>query len=115
MKVAIVGAGIGGLTLGLALRHFGHRFSIHEQSPALREVGAGITLWPNATRLLFALGLRDALGAVAVEPVAQKLMHCETGQVLQTFPRAQATRDAYRAPLYQLHRRDLHDILLSAV
>ena len=88
------GAGIGGLTLGLALRHFGHRFSIHEQSPALREVGAGITLWPNATRLLFALGLRGALGAVAVEPVAQKLMHCETGQVLQTFPRAQATREA---------------------
>jgi salicylate hydroxylase len=115
VKVAIVGAGIGGLTLGLALRHFGHTFSIHEQSPALREVGAGITLWPNATRLLFALGLQDALDAVAVEPVAQKLMHCETGEVLQTFPRAQATREAYGAPLYQLHRRDLHDILLSAV
>ena len=115
MRVAIVGAGIGGLTLGLALRHFGHTFSIHEQSPALREVGAGITLWPNATRLLFALGLRDALDAVAVEPVAQKLMHCETGDVLQTYPRAQATRAAYGAPLYQLHRRDLHDILLCAV
>ena len=115
MRVAIVGAGIGGLTLGLALRQFGHSFSIHEQSPALREVGAGLTLWPNATRLLFALGLQQPLGTIATEPVAQKLMHCETGEVLQTFPRAQATRDAYGAPLYQLHRRDLHDILVAAV
>lgn len=115
MKVAIVGAGIGGLTLGLALHEFGHAFTIHEQSPAPREVGAGITLWPNATRLLFALGLRDAIDASAVEPVAQKLMHYASGEVLRSFPRGSATRDAYGAPLLQLHRRDLHDILVAAI
>jgi len=115
MRIAIIGAGIGGLTLALALRRYGFAAEIYEQSSELREVGAGITLWPNANKVLFALGLEDALTAAAVEPLSQKIFHFQTGEVLQVFPRGEATRAAYGAPLYQLHRRDLHDILISAV
>lgn len=115
LRIAIIGAGIGGLTLALSLRKYGFSATVYEQAAELREVGAGITLWPNANKVLFALGLEEKLTAVAVEPIAQKLFHFQTREVLRVFPRGEATRAAYGTPLYQLHRRDLHDILIAAV
>jgi salicylate hydroxylase len=115
MRIAIIGGGIGGLTLALALNKYGYSAKLYEQSSALREVGAGITLWPNANKVLFALGLEEKLTAAAVEPESQKLFHFQTRKVLQVFPRGPTTRAAYGAPLYQLHRRDLHDTLIAAV
>jgi salicylate hydroxylase len=115
MRVVIIGAGIGGLTLALALRTFGHSATIYEQASALGEVGAGITLWPNANKVMFALGLKDKLDAMAVEPPAQKIFHFATDEVIKVYERGQKLRDDYGTPLYQLHRRDLHDMLVAAV
>jgi salicylate hydroxylase len=57
MEAAVIGAGIGGLTAALALARAGLAVRVYEQAPALREVGAGIQLAPNATRILHRLGV----------------------------------------------------------
>ena len=66
MHILVVGAGIGGLTAALALRRAGFDVHVYEQSSALREVGAGIAVSPNAVRVLHRLGLADALQAAGV-------------------------------------------------
>ena len=65
MRALVVGAGIGGLAAALTLRRAGLEVAVREQAPALREVGAGIQLAPNATRILERLGLRPALQVVS--------------------------------------------------
>lgn len=115
LEIAISGAGIGGLTLALALQRRGFRPHIYERAAKLGEVGAGLTLWPNATRALFHLGLQDALEAVGEEPVRQVIRHGDTAEPLQTFERRGVMRQQYGAPLLQLHRADLHAILVDAV
>src|SRR5205814_793523 len=66
VRIAIVGTGIGGLTLAAALARQGVRARIFERSAGPAEPGAGIQLAPNATRLLHRLGLGGALAAVAL-------------------------------------------------
>ncbi|MEM0963646.1 MAG: FAD-dependent oxidoreductase, partial [Bacteroidota bacterium] len=61
MTVAIIGGGIAGLAAAVALRQRGIEATVYEQAPALRELGAGIALWPNATRALRSLGVLDAV------------------------------------------------------
>ncbi|MGB3544424.1 FAD-dependent oxidoreductase, partial [Rubrivirga sp.] len=56
-RVAIVGGGISGLATALALHRRGHEVAVLERAPSLREVGAGIALWTNATRALRSLGV----------------------------------------------------------
>jgi 2-polyprenyl-6-methoxyphenol hydroxylase-like FAD-dependent oxidoreductase len=67
VRIAIVGGGIGGLTVALALREFGFDAEIYEQAPALLDVGAAIALWPNALRVLDRLGLTDVINEHAGE------------------------------------------------
>src|SRR5215469_4902886 len=67
-KVVVVGAGIGGLTAALALLKRGIDVEVYEQSDQLKEVGAGIQISSNGTRVLFALGLETALAKVQVRP-----------------------------------------------
>jgi salicylate hydroxylase len=70
-KVLIAGGGIGGITLALALRRRGVDCLLFEQAPAFSQVGAGIQLSSNATRVLRMLGLDDALARVSVYPEAR--------------------------------------------
>jgi len=67
MKIAIIGGGIGGLTAALALLRQGFEVTVFEQAPELREVGAGVQVSANGTRILFALGLQQAIMSVACE------------------------------------------------
>ena len=66
--MVVVGAGIGGLAAALALLKRGIDVEVYEQSSELKEVGAGIQISSNGTRVLFALGLEAALGKVQVRP-----------------------------------------------
>jgi 2-polyprenyl-6-methoxyphenol hydroxylase-like FAD-dependent oxidoreductase len=63
VRIAIVGGGIGGLTVALALKKFGFEAEVYEQAPALLDVGAAIALWPNATRVLEQLDLGETIFA----------------------------------------------------
>lgn len=112
-QIAIIGAGIGGLTAGIALRKAGLDVCIYEAAPQFGEVGAGISMSPNAVHGLRSLGLGDFLEEHANEPVEQRLYHGETGELLQPIDR-RATREKYGAPYLQLHRADLLNALIAA-
>jgi salicylate hydroxylase len=110
LKVAVVGAGIAGLTTAAALARAGIPCQVHEQTAELGEVGAGIQLAPNATRLLRRLG-SIRLAERAVMPSAIEMRRWDDGGVLGTTLLGQACLDRYGAPYYTFHRADLHSCL----
>lgn len=114
LSVVVVGAGIGGLTVALALRMRGHRVVVLEQANELGEVGAGLQLHPNATRVLLSLGLRDALAKVAVVPDRAVQRRWDNGEILSDLTLGKLIEEKYGAPYWHLHRADLHDALLDA-
>ncbi|SCL41853.1 salicylate hydroxylase [Micromonospora pallida] len=115
IRVAVVGAGIAGLALAAALRRAGIDCHVYEQAERLTEVGAGVQVAPNATRLLHQLGLREQLRAVAVAPQAIEMRRWDDGRILQRTPLGSLCRQRFGAPYYALHRADLHAGLLSLV
>ncbi|MFZ9652057.1 MAG: FAD-dependent monooxygenase [Steroidobacteraceae bacterium] len=113
--IAIVGAGICGLTAALALARLGfRRIAVYERSPALGEVGAGLTLSPNATRALIGLGLGETLERAADEPHTGLTRHWRDARVLTRSERGAAIRAKYGAPYLQIHRADLLEMLAQA-
>jgi salicylate hydroxylase len=115
MRASIIGAGIGGLTAALTLRRAGLEVSIYEQAPELREVGAGIQLAPNATRILERLGLRDGLARIGVRPETIEHRRWQDGRVLLRQPLGVACEREFGAPYYHVYRPDLLDLLAAAV
>ena len=109
-EIAIVGAGIGGLALALGLARAGKRLRVYEQAPQLREIGAGISLSPNAVKGLRYLGVGERLEALADEPPTQVTRHYANGKVLVNFRRHHTSQEL-GAPYFQAHRADLHDLL----
>jgi salicylate hydroxylase len=114
LRIGIVGAGIGGLTAALALQRAGFRPRIFEQAPVISIVGAGISITPNAAKGLEWLGLTEDLRLASEEPPRQIVRHWQTGEVLVDIDRGPC-RATYGAAYYQLHRADLHRLLLTAV
>ncbi len=115
LHVILVGAGIGGLAAALALGDQGVEVTLLEQAAAIQTVGAGIQLSPNATRLLFRLGLEAPLRAVACAPEAVEVRDHRTG-ALNLRTRLGPFGDArWGAPYLQVHRADLQRLLLEAV
>jgi salicylate hydroxylase len=115
VHVIVVGAGLGGLAISLALARAGVSTTVLEQAAAFGEVGAGIQLSPNAAGALFSLGLEDAVRSVAFEPRAAEVRDHETGRLLLSNPLGAAAEQRWRAPYLQVHRADLHQVLLRAV
>lgn len=115
LHVLIAGAGIGGLTTALALQRAGIRVSVYEQATALGEVGAGLTLASNATRILQHLGLGAVLDDLAVIPERGAVKHFRTGRVLVDIPRGATQIERFGSPYCQIHRNDLHQALVAAV
>ena len=114
-RVLIVGGGIGGLTAALALTRAGYRVAVYEQAPEFSEIGAGIMLTPNATRVLRHLGLEAALDRAALRPPASVYRRFDDASVIGDAPLAEAMESAYGAPYFHIHRSDLLDVLLAAV
>jgi salicylate hydroxylase len=114
-KVVIVGGGIGGLAAALALLKRGIDVDVYEQAGELREVGAGIQISSNGTRVLYALGLEEALKRVQVLPSKRVIRHFATGETWNWFDLGAVTRERYGTPHVMLHRGDLHGLLVDAV
>jgi len=112
--VVIAGGGLGGLTSALALRRRGLRTVVLEQAPQLGEVGAGIQTAPNASRILFGLGLRTQLESIKTEPTDQVRRRWQDGSIIAQLPLADRVKQRYGAPYWHYHRADLHRVLLDA-
>jgi 2-polyprenyl-6-methoxyphenol hydroxylase-like FAD-dependent oxidoreductase len=113
-NVIIAGAGIGGLTAALMLARSGFRATLIERTARLEETGAGIQLPPNATRILFALGLEQRLRREVVAPSAVAVKTA-TGGRLAVAPLGAEAERRYGAPYWCIHRGDLQAALLEAV
>jgi salicylate hydroxylase len=113
VKVLIAGAGIGGLTAGCCLMSKGFEVEIYEQAPVLSEIGAGIQISANAMHVLRYLGLGEAVTRAGVSPRAYVFRLHDTGEVIQTFPLSAEHERQHGAPYVQLHRADLHNLLLA--
>lgn len=109
----VVGAGIGGLTAAISLDQHGWDVTILEQAPALAEVGAGIQISPNGTKILERLGLLSALEQVAFEAPAIELRMGTSGRRVFHMPMAAAARHRWGGPHLNVHRADLVDVLQS--
>lgn len=113
-RVLLVGAGIGGLAAALGLLRGGQRVELIEQAAQLTEVGAGLSITPNAGKALISLGLGDALARIGHQPPAGAILHYASGETLLPLPQDRS-RERYGVPLYHVHRADLHAVLLDAV
>ena len=114
-KVLIAGAGLGGLAAAACLLKRGFEVHIFEQAPKLAELGAGIQQSANSVKVLYELGLREALDRVGVKPREYEFRRFDNGELLHKIPFADAHERNHGAPYYHLHRADLHLMLLDKV
>ena len=112
-SVVIVGGGIGGLTSALALADVGIESIVLERHESATDVGAGIQLSPNATRVLFQLGLQEALTALSESPSSMAWLDGETDKLLAQFPVSTYVNEKFDTPYLQVYRPDLIRILES--
>lgn len=113
--VIVAGAGIAGLTAALALAKHGFRVICLEKAERLSEVGAGLQLSPNATRILIDLGVEDALRRRAVVPDDIQIFSGRSGRQIVRIPLGENAAFRYGAPYWVVHRGELQSALLEAV
>ncbi|QRM31134.1 FAD-dependent oxidoreductase [Microvirga sp. VF16] len=115
LSIAVIGAGIGGLTAALALARQGHAITLIERRTGFSEVGAGLQLSPNASRILIKLGLGPALRRAASEPQRVVVRAIRTGKTIGQVALGSFMHERFEAPYWVVHRADLQTILLDAV
>ncbi len=113
--ILVAGGGIGGLAAALALARQGAAVQLIEQAERLSEVGAGIQIGPNVTRILHEWGLASGLRRVASFPHELVARDARTGRELGCLPLGARAERLYGAPYACIHRADLHQLLLDAV
>src|SRR6516162_2583791 len=114
LRIAVVGGGIGGLTAAVALRQAGFEVDVYEQAPELSEVGGGINMAPNATRVLRRLGLGPGLDREGIRPTGTHQRRWEDGRTLQKAPLNPLCEQLYGAPHMTIHRADLLAVIAAA-
>jgi salicylate hydroxylase len=115
LRIAIVGGGIGGLTAALAFQARGLAVTVFEQAEVLREIGAGVSIHPNAARLLKRVGFEDQLRKIG-SPITGITLRSSQGEAITT-PEGPAT-PAFSADVgvgYNVHRADFLNLLFSAL
>ena len=113
-KILIAGGGIGGLTVALCLARAGFEAVVFEQAPEFGEIGAGIQLSPNCSRVLHHLGLAPALEKCSFLPQGTEFRAWDTGRLIASSTLGENVRERYGAPYYHIHRGDLLRLLVEA-
>ena len=114
-QVAIVGGGIGGLTAALALLRHGIDVTVYEQATELKELGAGVQISPNGTKVLYSLGLGPEIENVGVVVAGKEIRLWSTGQIWNLFDLGAECVERYGSPFMMFHRGDLHAALLDGI
>ena len=114
MKIAVIGAGVGGLAAGLAHARAGAEVSIIEQARQVPAFGAGLQLGPNAIKALDALGLGAAIRAAGSAPPQVRFIDAIGNKTRLTIPLGEVIQHRHGAPFLQVHRADLIATLLDA-
>ena len=115
MNIIIVGAGIGGLVSALCLHKKGYKVEIYEQAGILSELGAGVQLSPNATRVLNHLDLFEDLEPYIFEPNSFQFLNYSSGKVISERKLGEAVKNDFNSPNYDIHRADLQRVLLNKI
>ncbi len=114
-RILIAGAGIGGIVAALALLQRGFQVALYEQAAELGELGAGVQISPNGSRVLRALGLLPAMQAIASIPIAKDMRLFDTGQAWRVQDLGANAETRYGSPYWLVHRGDFHAVLVRAL
>ncbi|NNG99798.1 FAD-dependent urate hydroxylase HpxO [Acinetobacter sp. ANC 5414] len=112
MEITIIGAGIGGLTTGIALKKFGHQVTIYEQAEHILPMGAAISLWSNGVKCLNYLGLTDQIAKLGGQMNNLAYMDGLTGEVMTQFSLHPLIEEVGQRP-YPVSRSDLQNMLMD--
>ena len=114
VPVLIAGGGLGGLALAIAMAKRGRRVHVIEKNPEFSEVGAGLQVAPNASRVQAELGVLDAIHKHAVFPARLLWMDAVSGERLTALDLGKPFLERYGYPYFVMHRHDLLNVLLEA-
>ena len=114
-SILIVGGGIGGLAAALAFSAHQDKLLVVERAAQFSEVGAGIQMGPNVTRILQSWGLEKNLSQLVNAPHQLQVKDTQTGKTLGQLRLGQRSLERYGAPYWTIHRADLHQVLLNKV
>src|SRR5947209_20201164 len=109
-SIAIVGAGMGGMTAAATLRRAGFEAVVYEQAPRFARIGAGIQMMPNSMKVLRGIGIEEKLRRTSFQPYSHLNREGDSGQVMRELPMPESL---FGAPYLCMHRPDLHDALIS--
>ncbi|KAE9402179.1 FAD/NAD(P)-binding domain-containing protein [Gymnopus androsaceus JB14] len=114
MHIIIIGCGLAGLTVSIALAKAGHTVEIIEAAADISYIGAGIQISPNSSRILRKLGVDKYIEKYCTDPVDLRMMRWQNGQILVECPLKEPAHNDYKSPYWHIHRADLHRGLLEA-
>ena len=115
MRIAIIGAGLGGPAAAVLLQRAGHEVNVYEQSGSFARIGAGIHLGPNLVRIMDRIGIGERLAAGGVSPRAWISRKWDTGEVMLDYPLGESAAHRYGAPYLMVHRGNFNALLIGAI
>jgi 6-hydroxynicotinate 3-monooxygenase len=115
LEIALIGAGLGGMTAAGLLQRAGFRVKVYEQASAFSRIGAGIHLTANVMKVMRRLGIERRLSDIGLHPDAFVSRAWDTGDILFELPLDAASEARYGAAYINVHRGDLHDVLYTSL
>lgn len=115
LRIAVIGAGLGGPATASLLQAAGHEVGVYEQSPGFSRIGAGINLSPNVMRILDRIGIGRRLAQTGAKSTHWLSRAWNTGEVLLDYPMGEALEKRYGAPYMCVHRGDFHALLIECM
>jgi 6-hydroxynicotinate 3-monooxygenase len=115
LRIAIIGAGLGGVTCAILFQRSGYHIDVYEQAPVFTRLGAGIHLGPNCVRVFNHIGIGEKLLEFAVLPKAWNSLQWDSGECLFSLPLRDVAEQLYGAAYVTVHRGDMHALLIDAV